>query len=174
MSSLQSDDPDHEIERILLAGFQVAAEKLSLDDAAWGRTSQRMRRLNDQIERDYARSRGTFREHSWSFVKDSQRKFSPAQAWVLGMMMFARRVAPGQYSWDITSAITISLSSQVRTRRIAACRRQALAGMRSHESRSELGNDIAAIARWNEATRWLKYRPARGVPSAHCKENDRR
>jgi hypothetical protein len=60
MSSLQSDDPDHEIERILLAGFQVAAEKLSLDDAAWGRTSQRMRRLNDQIERDYARSRGTF------------------------------------------------------------------------------------------------------------------
>src|SRR6266404_4361927 len=55
MSIRESDDPDREIEHILLASFQVAAEKLSLDDAARGRTSQRMCRLNDRIE---ARLRG--------------------------------------------------------------------------------------------------------------------
>jgi hypothetical protein len=53
-----ADDPDEvdrEIDDIILASFQVAAEKLCLDDAAQGRASQRMRRLERAVA---ARSRG--------------------------------------------------------------------------------------------------------------------
>jgi hypothetical protein len=50
--------------------FKLAAEKLCLDDAAQGRASQRMRRLENTIE---ARLRGLeerSRKHGWSFIKD--------------------------------------------------------------------------------------------------------
>ena len=70
MSIRRSDDPDREIEHIILASFQVAAEKLSLDPAAQGRTGQRMSRLENRLE---ARLRGLeerSREHGWSYVKN--------------------------------------------------------------------------------------------------------
>jgi hypothetical protein len=41
MSGRDSDDADREIEHVVLASFQVTAERLGLDDAAQGRTSQR-------------------------------------------------------------------------------------------------------------------------------------
>jgi hypothetical protein len=50
MSDRPRDDPDREIEHIILASFQVAAEKLCLDDASQGRTGQRMRRLESCLE----------------------------------------------------------------------------------------------------------------------------
>ncbi|WP_141340303.1 hypothetical protein [Bradyrhizobium sp. USDA 3458] len=45
MSNSEHEDDDREIEHIVLASLQVAAEKLCWDDAAQGRTSQRVRRL---------------------------------------------------------------------------------------------------------------------------------
>jgi hypothetical protein len=65
-SERESDDADREIEDIVLASFQLAAEKLCLDDAAQGRASQRERRLEGRIE---ARLRG-IKERS----KPSQRE----------------------------------------------------------------------------------------------------
>ncbi|WP_439364246.1 hypothetical protein ACNJYD_30880 [Bradyrhizobium sp. DASA03005] len=50
MSDNERDDADREIEHIVLASLQVAAEKLCWDDAAQGRTSQRLNRLESCLE----------------------------------------------------------------------------------------------------------------------------
>jgi len=46
----ERDDVDREIEHIVSASLQVAAEKLCWDDAAQGRVSQRLRRLATCLE----------------------------------------------------------------------------------------------------------------------------
>jgi len=50
MSNGEHEDDDREIEHIVLASFQIAAEKLCWDDAAQGRTSQRVKRLKTCLD----------------------------------------------------------------------------------------------------------------------------
>jgi hypothetical protein len=94
MSTRASDDPDREIEHIILSSFQVAAEQFCLDDAAEGRASQRMRRLENRIE---ARLRGRekrSRAHGGSFVKEFlERNFRPSKSTPLDSAVRGRRQA---------------------------------------------------------------------------------
>jgi hypothetical protein len=70
ISDHRSDDPDRELDHILLACFQVAAEKMCLDEAAQGRTSQRMRGLEDSLDARLMGKERRSREHGWSYLKN--------------------------------------------------------------------------------------------------------
>jgi hypothetical protein len=63
------DDPDREVEAILIAGLQVVAEKLCLDDAAQGRVSQRERRLENRLKDRLRDQEERSRANGWSYVE---------------------------------------------------------------------------------------------------------
>ena len=65
-----SDDPHREIEHIILASFQVAAETLCLDNAARGRAGQRERALERALDARLRGCESRARENGWSYVKE--------------------------------------------------------------------------------------------------------
>jgi hypothetical protein len=72
------DQPDCEVEAILIASLQVIAEKLCFDDAAQGRTSQRERRLESRLEAWLAGSEKRSRENGWSYLEEFLKRHLPS------------------------------------------------------------------------------------------------
>jgi hypothetical protein len=71
------EDIEGEIDHILLASFQVAAERLCFDDAAHGRASQRMRSLEDALKaRLYSREKRS-RKHGSSYLETFLKQHFP-------------------------------------------------------------------------------------------------
>jgi hypothetical protein len=75
-SELAAEGLNSEMDDILVAGLQVIAEKLCLDEAAQGRTSQRERRFEDRLEMWLRESEKRSRDNGWSYLEEFlQRNF---------------------------------------------------------------------------------------------------